>query len=106
MASTGGFAYQPLVSAGGTANISGLGTVQSVAIGNSGSGYRVGVQTVVNVYTQVAMLGTPEVVSIGTASIENGHIVSVAVTNGVGGYTPTNPPEIIFDDPSLHQYPT
>ena len=35
-----GLGYQSLVSAGGTAIVSGLGTVQSVSIGNSGSGYR------------------------------------------------------------------
>jgi hypothetical protein len=38
--SSEGFGYQPLVSAGGTASISGLGTVSSISIGNSGSGYR------------------------------------------------------------------
>ena len=40
VASTEGFGYQPLVAAGGTATISGFGTVQSISIGNSGSGYR------------------------------------------------------------------
>ena len=41
-----GFGYQPLVSAGGTAIISASGSVESISIGNSGSGYRSGVQTV------------------------------------------------------------
>ena len=40
--STEGFGYQPLVSAGGTAVVSGLGTISSVSIGNSGSGYSLG----------------------------------------------------------------
>ena len=38
--STEGFGYQPLVSAGGTAIISVAGTVQSISVGNTGSGYR------------------------------------------------------------------
>jgi hypothetical protein len=38
--STEGFGYQPLVSAGGTAVVSASGTIQSISIGNSGSGYR------------------------------------------------------------------
>jgi hypothetical protein len=36
VASTEGFGYQPLVSAGGTAIVSGLGTISSISIGNSG----------------------------------------------------------------------
>ena len=42
---TTNFGYQPLVAAGGTAIVSAAGTVESVSIGNSGSGYRVGLQT-------------------------------------------------------------
>jgi len=38
--STEGFGYQPLVSAGGTVVVSSAGTVQSITIGNTGSGYR------------------------------------------------------------------
>jgi len=38
--STEGFGYQPLVSAGATAVVSLAGTVTSISIGNSGSGYR------------------------------------------------------------------
>ena len=44
--STEGFGYQPLVSAGGTAIVSIGGTIESISIGNSGSGYRPGIQTV------------------------------------------------------------
>ena len=40
--STNGLGYQPLVAAGGTAIISAAGTITSISIGNSGSGYRVG----------------------------------------------------------------
>ena len=46
LGSTGGFGYQPLVSAGGTANVSIAGTISTISIGNSGSGYRSGVQIV------------------------------------------------------------
>jgi hypothetical protein len=35
-----GFGYQPLISAGGTAIVSSAGTIQSISIGNTGSGYR------------------------------------------------------------------
>ena len=38
--STQGFGYQPLVSAGGTAIISIAGTISTISIGNTGSGYR------------------------------------------------------------------
>ena len=96
--STEGFGYQPLVSAGGTAIISGLGTVQSVSIGNSGSGYRSGIQTV-NVGVCTHSLGTPSLVNIGIATVLNGHVIGVAITNPGTGYTTTNPPFVVFDDP-------
>ena len=38
--STEGLGYQPLVSAGGSAIVSGLGTISSISVGNTGSGYR------------------------------------------------------------------
>ena len=44
--STEGFGYQPLVAAGATAVVSSGGTIASISIGNSGSGYRSGIQTV------------------------------------------------------------
>ena len=47
--STTGFGYQPLVAAGATVTISAGGTVSAISIGNSGSGYRSGIQTTVNV---------------------------------------------------------
>ena len=97
--STKGFGYQPLVSAGGTAVVSGLGTISSISIGNSGSGYRSGIQTVVNVGIATSSTGTPNIEFIGTAAISGGHIVSVAITNPGTGYTSSNPPIVIFDDP-------
>ena len=99
--SVGGFAYQPLVSAGGTAVVSGLGTISSIGIANSGSGYRIGIQTVVNVGVQTD--GEPGLEFIGTAAISGGHIVSVAITNPGTGYTSTNPPQVVFDDPVSYE---
>lgn len=40
LGSTQGYGYQPLVSAGGTAVVSVAGTISSISIGNTGSGYR------------------------------------------------------------------
>jgi|TARA_B100000073_G_scaffold52358_1_gene38590 hypothetical protein len=97
--STEGLGYQPLVSAGGTAIVSGLGTISSISIGNSGSGYRSGIQTVVNVGVGTSSLRTGNIEFIGTAAISNGHIVSVAITNPGSGYTATNQPFVVFDDP-------
>ena len=96
--STEGFGYQPLVSAGGTASVSIAGTISSISIGNSGSGYREGIQ-VVNVGVSTSSTGTLNIQFIGTATISDGHIVSVAITNPGSGYTSTNPPHVLFDDP-------
>ena len=97
--STNGLGYQPLVAAGGTAVISAAGTITSISIGNSGSGYRAGVQTTVNVGLQTLSTGVPNIEFIGTAAISGGHIVSIAITNPGTGYTATNPPEVVIDDP-------
>ena len=97
--SSNGFGFQPLVSAGGTVTVSPTGTITSVSIGNSGSGYRTGIQTVVNVGVQTYSGGIPNIEFIGTAAVSGGHIVSVAITNPGAGYTGTNLPDVIFDDP-------
>jgi hypothetical protein len=96
--STGGFAYQPLVSAGATAIISGVGTVSSISIGNSGSGYRPGSQ-IVNVGVQTFNGVIPSIENIGTATIQGGHIVSINITNPGSGYTASNAPVVVFDSP-------
>jgi hypothetical protein len=101
--STEGFGYQPLVSAGGTAVVSTSGTISSISIGNSGSGYRVGVQTVVNVGVQTYSNGVPNIEFIGTASVSGGHIIGVAITNPGVGYTNTNPPLVVFDNPLQYE---
>ena len=96
--STEGFGYQPLVSAGGTATVSVAGTISAISIGNSGSGYRSGVQ-VVRVGVALSSIDTPTIEFIGTASVSNGSIVSIAITNPGTGYTSTNQPYVVFDDP-------
>jgi len=96
--SSQGFGYQPLVSAGGTAIVSGLGTISSISIGNSGSGYRSGAQTV-RVGVATTSLDIISIQFIGTATVNNGHVVGVAITNPGSGYTSTNPPYVIIDDP-------
>jgi hypothetical protein len=93
---TGGTGLQPLVAAGGTAIVSAAGTIQSVSIGNSGSGYRSGFQNVnVGVYSTDGEYAK----NIGIASISNGRVISVAITDPGIGYTSTNPPFVKFDDP-------
>jgi hypothetical protein len=97
--STSGFGYQPLVSAGGTAVVSLSGTIQSISIGNSGSGYRSGVQSIINVGVRTDNLENSSIEFIGTASVINGSVVSIAITNPGVGYTISNPPSVIFDPP-------
>ena len=97
--STEGFGYQPLVAAGGTAVISSAGTVSSISIGNSGSGYRVGLNTVYNVGVQTFSGVLPNIENIGTAVVQNGHVISVEITNPGTGYTFTNAPVVVFDQP-------
>ena len=78
--SSEGFGYQPLVAAGGTVTVAAGGTIKSISIGNSGSGYRAGIQTV-NVGIQTLSRKGTNVIGIGTAQITTGHITGIAVTN-------------------------
>jgi len=104
--STSGYGYQPLVSAGGTAIVSSSGTISSVSIGNSGSGYRKKIQSyyssddvVVRVGVATSSTEVARIEYIGTASVSNGRIVSIAITNPGIGYTRSNPPYVIIDPP-------
>jgi hypothetical protein len=99
LGSSYGYGYQPLVSAGGTAIVSSAGTVQSISIGNSGSGYRVGLQTYIKVGVQTYSSNTPNIEFIGTATVSNGSIIAVTITNPGSGYTSSNPPMVVFDEP-------
>ena len=78
--SSEGFGYQPLVAAGGTVTVAAGGTIKSISIGNTGSGYRAGIQTV-NVGIQTLSRVGTNVIGIGTAQITTGHITGIAVTN-------------------------
>ena len=78
--STEGFGYQPLVAAGGTVTVSAGGTIKSISIGNTGSGYRAGIQTV-NVGIQTLSRTGTNIIGIGTAQVTTGHITGIAVTN-------------------------
>ena len=44
-------------------------------------------------------MSTGNIEFIGTAVISGGNIVSVAITNPGSGYTSTNQPFVVFDDP-------
>lgn len=96
--SSEGFGYQPLISAGGTAIVSAAGTIQSISIGYSGSGYRSGIQTV-NVGVGYSDNSGFDIEFVGIASVSNGNIISVSITNPGTGYTSTNPPNVYFDLP-------
>ena len=183
--STGGLGYQPLVAAGGTAIIS-AGQISSIAIGNTGSGYRakknftietttLGITTAgfttiylsntnsvygilslsdtgsnckvsigtyinnatidtinsdniiisgagitniaipantkalvsinepnvgtINVGVANSSTGISTVTHIGYSQISNGRINAVTITNPGIGYTTTNPPTIVFENP-------
>jgi len=94
VSSTDGFGYQPLVSAGGTVTVSAAGTISNITIGNTGSGYRVGIQTV-NVAIQTSsnldaqsFLDRSSFIGMGTAQITDGNITGIAITNTGIIYTP------------------
>ena len=97
--SSEGFGYQPLVGAGGTAVVSIAGTIQSISIGNSGSGYRTGVVTAYNVGVQTYDGVVPVLTNIGTATVSNGHVIGFDITNPGAGFTSTNPPVVVIDKP-------
>jgi len=124
VASSEGFGYQPLVSAGATIRFASSGIVTAVSIGNSGSGYRVnpgpamgattssisGVGIATEVKVGVAFTtstGTPVIEFIGTAAVTNGRVVSIAITqtDPVPGFTGVGSStfEAIIDAPLPYQ---
>jgi len=85
--SLNGYGIQPLVGAGATALMSSSGTVDTISIGNSGSGYRSGLQTVsVGIQTR-SLVGT-NIDPIGIATVSDGHIIGVAITSTKIFYAP------------------
>ena len=99
--STEGGGYQPLIGAGGTVTVSAGGSITAVSIGNSGSGYRSGLGTIY-VGVQTSSLGTPNITTIGKATIANGNVTGVTITNAGTGFTGTDLPELVIDEP--HSY--
>ena len=97
--SSAGFGYQPLIGAGGTAVVSGSGAIQSISIGNSGSGYRAGVVTAYTVGVQTYDGVVPIDTHIGEAVIVNGNVDSVTITNPGSGFDQSNPPVVIIEEP-------
>ena len=87
VASRAGYGFQPLVSAGGTAVVSTAGTISNISIGNSGSGYRSGLQTV-SVGIQTASQGAANITPVGVATVLDGHVIGVAITNSQVFYAP------------------
>ena len=96
-----GGGYQPLIGAGGTVTVSAGGSITAVSIGNSGSGYRTGVGTIF-VGVQTSSIGTPNITRIGTATISNGNVTGVTITNAGAGFTGTDLPDLVIDPP--HSY--
>ena len=104
---TDGFGFQPLVSAGATAIVSGFGTVSSISIGNTGSGYRAGIATLDGTVREMSYsigirTNTNSIVSIGTVLISAGHVTGVVLDAPYAagtGYTFTDPPIVDIKDP-------
>ena len=82
-----GYGFQPLVGAGATALVSAAGTITNISIGNTGSGYRSGLQTV-SVGIQTASYGPANITAVGVATVVDGHVVGVAITNSKVFYAP------------------
>ena len=97
--SSNGYGLQPLVAAGGTAIVSISGTIQSISVNNSGSGYRSGIQPSIRVGVQTYSSGLPNIEYIGTATVLNGNIVSININNSSSKYSQDDPPEVIIDPP-------
>ena len=94
--SSAGFGFQPLVAAGGTAVVSSAGTITSVAIGNSGSGYRSGIQTNISVGVQLPDVTGTTIIPIGIASASNGNVTSVAITTDRVFYAPRDISNVVY----------
>ena len=85
--SSKGVGYQPLVAAGGTPTVSVAGTITSIGIGTSGSGYRAGIQTV-TVGIQTESMGLAGITSVGVAAVSNGQVTGITINNPFIFYKP------------------
>ena len=93
--STNGLGYQPLVAAGGTAVVSTAGTISSISIGNTGSGYRSGIQPI---RVGVATHSGAKLINVGTASVSGGHVTGIAVTNPHVFYKKKTINNVVYDN--------
>ena len=92
-----GLGYQPLVAAGGTAVVSAAGTISSILIANSGSGYRSGIQTHISVGVELPDVSGSTLIPVGIASVSGGHVTSVAITTGRVFYAPRDISNVLYD---------
>ena len=102
--STQGFGYQPLVAAGASVFVSSAGTITSIAIGNSGSGYRSGIQTHVSVGILTSSEFNQPIIGIGTANILAGIVTSIDLYNFGSNLDQFNPPVVVIDPPLPYSY--
>ena len=88
-----GFGYQPLVGASATVTVSAAGTISSITLTGSGSGYRIPPVLSLNASQGI---GASFSSSIGAG----GTITALAVVNAGSGYTSDPLPNVLIDLPS------
>ena len=95
--------YEIFAGAAATAIVSAAGTIQSIAIGDSGRGYTA--TPTITVQVPVGVGGTP-FVGIGTtaaakatATVTNGVVSGITVTSPGLAYTHANPPQVLITPP-------
>ena len=99
-----------LVAAGLTAIVSIAGTIQSLDITNVGKGYVGSAVTIsisapaTNNYYAITTATTPPVgLATATATISNGSLNTVTITNPGFGYTQTKPPQVLAPSPKVNK---
>ena len=91
----------PIIAAAATAVVSPAGTIQSIDITQSGSGY-IGDETI-----SIAHPGFRNDVGIGTTmatatlNISNGIVIGATIGNVGAGYTPSAPPSVLIKSPDF-----
>ena len=90
-----GAAYQPLEQAHAFCSVSAGGTIQSVGIATSGSGYRTA--PVISIASTAGGSGATI-----TATISNGVISGLTITDGGSGYSQASPPIITVGIPTAY----
>ena len=86
------------VGAAATALVSAAGTISSIDITNAGSGYNGSVSIKISAPPSIGVgIGTT---ALATATITNGSVTSVTVTNPGLGYSAFTPPQVIVELPT------